>query len=88
MRDGETGFVVDNADEMVAAVGRLSEIDPSACRKNVERRFDAPTMASNYLQVYRRILDGVRAGVPASSTTVDGGYNRRETEDRMIAPVA
>jgi glycosyltransferase involved in cell wall biosynthesis len=54
--DGESGFVVDTVDEMVDAVGRLKEIDPEKCRRNVERRFDAPIMARNYLAAYRRIL--------------------------------
>jgi glycosyltransferase involved in cell wall biosynthesis len=88
VHDGETGFVVDTTDEMAEAVGRIREIDPAACRKNVERRFDAPTMASNYLEVYRRILDGVRAGVPVASATADKDYRPRETNGRTTAQVA
>jgi glycosyltransferase involved in cell wall biosynthesis len=70
VRDQETGFVVDTTDEMVAAVGRLQQIDPTACRQNVELRFDAPTMAANYLDAYRRILDtGQEEALAESAST-------------------
>ena len=49
--DGETGFIVDDEDEMAAAVGRLGEIDPARCRESARERFDvtprwAPRTAS------------------------------------------
>lgn len=54
--DGETGFLVDTVDEAAAAVGRLDEIDPAACRHNVEQRFSAPVMAKGYADVYRSLV--------------------------------
>ncbi len=59
VRHGETGFVVDTLDEMTAAVDRVPEIDPRACREHVARKFDAPVMAEDYLRVYEAILRGV-----------------------------
>lgn len=56
VRDGETGFLVDTVEEAAAAVGRLGEIDPRACRANVAARFSAPVMASGYVRVYRRLI--------------------------------
>jgi glycosyltransferase involved in cell wall biosynthesis len=50
--EGETGFVVDSAEEAVAAVSKLGGIDPAACRSNVERRFTADSMARGYAEVY------------------------------------
>jgi glycosyltransferase involved in cell wall biosynthesis len=84
VRHGETGFVVDTIEEMVASVGRLKEIDPLDCRENVERRFDAPTMAANYVQVYRSIVESepVRksdALVPAAETNGHKQENGRTT---------
>ena len=32
--DGETGFLVEDENEMAAAVGRLGEIDPARCRES------------------------------------------------------
>jgi glycosyltransferase involved in cell wall biosynthesis len=54
--DGRTGFVVDSAEEMVSAVGRLREIDRRECRRSAERRFDVPSMVEGYLGLYRRLL--------------------------------
>jgi glycosyltransferase involved in cell wall biosynthesis len=53
--DGETGFVVDSLDEAVAAVGKLDQISPSACRRNAEQRFTAAHMAKGYEAVYRSL---------------------------------
>jgi glycosyltransferase involved in cell wall biosynthesis len=71
VQDGVSGFVVDTIDEMVDAVDRLHEIDPAACRANVERRFDAPIMAQNYLAVYERILGRDKRSARREDLTVD-----------------
>ena len=42
--DGVTGFLCDTEDEMVEAVGRLSEIAPQACRRHVIEKFSATAM--------------------------------------------
>jgi glycosyltransferase involved in cell wall biosynthesis len=62
VQDGVTGFVVDSVDEMVAAVARVNEIDPVACRQHVERHFDRKAMAESYLRVYQSILERRPAG--------------------------
>lgn len=61
--DGETGYLVDDVAEAVAAVGRIEALDPHACRRNVEARFTAAQMARGYEAVYERIVkarDGCR----------------------------
>ncbi len=63
--DGETGFVVDGLDDLVAALGRLPELDRAACRARVERLYAAGPVAEAYLAVYRAMLAD-RAG-PASA---------------------
>jgi glycosyltransferase involved in cell wall biosynthesis len=55
LEDGVTGFVVDDLDQAVAAVDRLSEIDRRACRRAFKERFSARRMAAQYLEVYRRL---------------------------------
>ncbi len=52
---GRTGFVVDSVDDAVRAVGRLADISPRACRRNVESRFTAHTMAQGYARVYEAV---------------------------------
>jgi glycosyltransferase involved in cell wall biosynthesis len=54
--DGETGFLVDDVDEMVAALRRLDSIDPWRCREHVESRFSPAALADNYLALYEKIL--------------------------------
>lgn len=62
IRDGTTGFVVDTADQAVAAVARLGEIDRRACRADVARRFSVERMAADYHALYRTILADRAAG--------------------------
>lgn len=53
---GETGFLVEDVDEMVRAISQVGTIDPAYCRAQVKRRFDAPVMATRYVQIYESIL--------------------------------
>ena len=59
--DGETGFLVSvdgYADEAAAAIGRIGEIDPAACRRRVDERFSKEAMVAGYEQVFRRVVGG------------------------------
>ena len=53
---GVTGFLVNNIDEAVDAIGRVGEIDRAACRAAVSARFTIERMADRYLDLYRSIL--------------------------------
>jgi glycosyltransferase involved in cell wall biosynthesis len=57
IKDGQTGFLVDNVAEAVRAVGRISEIDRSACRSRVRQYFSIETMVEGYERVYSTIFD-------------------------------
>ena len=54
--EGETGFVVDNEDEAIAAVKRIGELDRRRVRAAFVRRFTARRMANDYLRHYRSML--------------------------------
>jgi glycosyltransferase involved in cell wall biosynthesis len=57
--DGETGFVVsveDYPQEAAAALRRLGEIDPAACRARVEEKFSKESMVAGYVDVFERIV--------------------------------
>jgi glycosyltransferase involved in cell wall biosynthesis len=56
LRHGESGFLCDSLDEMVAATDSLATISPEACRREA-RRFTAPVMTDNYLEVYDQLVD-------------------------------
>jgi glycosyltransferase involved in cell wall biosynthesis len=55
--DGETGFIVENLEEAVNAVQRVSALDRRTCRRIFEERFSARRMCSDYLAVYRSLCD-------------------------------
>ncbi len=58
IEEGRTGFIVDNIDDAVRAVGSVNRLGREDCRASFEDRFDAASMASNYERVYQRLLRG------------------------------
>ena len=57
IKDGQTGFLVDSVTEAIRAVGRISEIDRSACRSRVRLYFSIEKMVDGYERVYSTIFD-------------------------------
>ena len=57
IRQGETGFLVDGADDAVQALKRIGEIDRAACRRRVRQCFSIETMVEAYERVYATIFD-------------------------------
>jgi glycosyltransferase involved in cell wall biosynthesis len=55
--EGRSGFVVDDEDEMAAAVDRLDELDPAQCRAAVAERYDVDVVTSAYESAYRRVIE-------------------------------
>lgn len=59
---GETGFIVDDLQEMAFAAANISRIDPAACRTRVEQMFSADRMGNEYGTFYQRLAsDHLRA---------------------------
>jgi glycosyltransferase involved in cell wall biosynthesis len=57
MEDGVTGFVVNEIEQAVEAVGRVRDLSRARCREVFEKRFTASRMASDYVDVYKRLID-------------------------------
>jgi glycosyltransferase involved in cell wall biosynthesis len=57
IEEGRTGFLVNDVEEAVRALERLSEIDGSACRRRVRQCFSIETMVTAYERVYSTIFD-------------------------------
>lgn len=57
IEDRRTGFLVNNVQEAIAALGHLREIDCKACRRRVEQCFSIETMVRAYEQVYESIFE-------------------------------
>jgi glycosyltransferase involved in cell wall biosynthesis len=53
--NGKTGFLCRDEDEMVAAVGRLPEIERSACRQAVEGYFSSERMVAEHIELYEQV---------------------------------
>ncbi len=54
--DGVSGFICDDLDGMVKAVGRLGEIAPDACRRQAQR-FSADRMCERYVNVFDTLTE-------------------------------
>ena len=56
VRNGVTGFVVENVDQAVRAVARVAELDRRTIRAIFERYFSVEVMAANYETAYATVL--------------------------------
>ncbi len=56
IKNGETGFVVEDLEEMVDAVENIHTIDREACRIHALSKFNAVKMTDDYLKIYKNIL--------------------------------
>ena len=57
IKDGQTGFLVNNVTEAVRALERIPEINRRACRSRVQQHFSLETMVDGYERVYSTIFD-------------------------------
>jgi glycosyltransferase involved in cell wall biosynthesis len=80
IEDGVTGFVVDNVQEAVQALGRVGEIDRAACRAAFEARFTVERMVDDYEAVY--------ASVVAQSAHGDRASPRQEPIHAQLAAIS
>lgn len=62
IEEGVTGFLVDDAEEMVAACRRIGEIDPQRCAEVARGRFSPDRMAAEYLKLYEVAIAGFQRG--------------------------
>ena len=56
IRHGETGFLVNNIDEAVAAVADIKDIDREDCHNWARSQFSCDKMVDDYYRLYRQIL--------------------------------
>jgi glycosyltransferase involved in cell wall biosynthesis len=70
IEEGLTGFLVQDADEMVAAVRRASEIDPARCAATTRARFNPSIMTDSYLRLYEQAESTALSGRRGSASAV------------------
>ncbi len=72
--DGETGYICDSIDEMIAAVEAVPTLSRAACRRHVEQTFSAQSMADVYERAYSEFLDGA---IESTSRLIGSATPRR-----------
>jgi glycosyltransferase involved in cell wall biosynthesis len=73
VEDGVTGWLVDDVDEMAAALRRARRFDRVACRARALERFSSDRMARDYLAVYRAAAVAAKGGGVAPTGVVGDG---------------
>ena len=56
IKEGVTGYIVQNIEEAVHAVGKALTLDRKTCHELFEERFTATRMAKDYLEVYEQLI--------------------------------
>ena len=69
---GVTGFLVDDLDGAVAAVGDVARLDRCAIAARAALRFSVGTMVEQYVEVYRRILGRDRRSQSTRASSSSG----------------
>ena len=64
VEDGVSGYIVDDEDAAVDAVGTSHGHDRRLCRAAFERRYTAARMARDYVEVYRGVERGQAHAIP------------------------
>ena len=54
--DGTTGFLCDDEDAMVAALGRLGELERKDCRLAVEGYFSTHRMVAEHVELFETLV--------------------------------
>jgi glycosyltransferase involved in cell wall biosynthesis len=70
VREGETAILGDHHDDLVAAMDRLPELSPQACRRFALTWLDISRTARGYESVFESVLAAHRVGSTSSSTSV------------------
>jgi glycosyltransferase involved in cell wall biosynthesis len=68
--DGESGFLVNTVDEMVCAIKKIDKIDRVVLRTYVEQNFSSQTMAKNYIEIYKKVIQIHKQKVNSRDTSV------------------
>ncbi|WMI68449.1 glycosyltransferase [Mangrovimonas sp. YM274] len=57
VKDGVTGYVVDNVEQMIKAVENINAINRDIVRKDCEDRFSLEFISGEYLKLFKRMLE-------------------------------
>ena len=57
IRDGETGFLVNNINEAAETIQKIGSISRKKCRDSIEKKFSIDRMVADYIKVYETIIE-------------------------------
>jgi glycosyltransferase involved in cell wall biosynthesis len=87
VRDGRTGFLVDDVASAVEAVGRVPVLRRGDCRDDVEARFTAARMVADYAALFTRVAAGAPVTVqPVRRSSSAGRSTVANRTDASLAP--
>ena len=66
--EGETGFIVDDEQEMAEAIARVGEIDRERCRESARERFDVAPVAEAYERAYEAVSSSPRSATSSTDS--------------------
>ena len=55
IENGITGFIVDDLDHAIEAIGHIGQINRAMCREIAKKRFSIDHMADAYIALYQQI---------------------------------
>lgn len=58
IKDGKTGFIVKNSDEMAAAIKKIDSLKRADCRRHVEKYFSTERMIESHERLFLRLCKG------------------------------
>lgn len=56
IKDGETGYIEDNINDLIKQVKNIDKIDRYTCRQHIEDNFSTERMAQGYLRAYQKTI--------------------------------
>ena len=77
IRPGRTGFLVDDVDGAVEAVGRVDSLSRRHCRDDVEERFTAARMVADYAELFARMSASAQQPLDEQRHVDEGEPDRR-----------
>ena len=88
IKDGTTGFIVDDVGAAADAVVRVVDIERRSCRAHVERHFTGARMAGDYLRVYQKILESRENYRPWGHYTNLLERDKHKVKELVVSPGA
>ncbi len=77
VRHGLTGYVVEDVEELCAAILNIEKIDRATCRSYALERFSAKRMADEYVHLYEQLIKRARRPLWHPLTPLPSGGFRR-----------